>query len=909
MRKNLRCAPIVWAAGLLLILGAARTVTAADDPPSPSFSPESVAFFEAKVRPILVEKCLRCHGDRKQSSGLRLDSRAAVLAGGGIEGPAVEPGDPESSPLVMAVRHSIETKMPPDGKLGDDEQAALAEWVRLGAPWSSDVLPTPDRVAGAAETHWAFQPVRAVEPPAVASTEQIATPIDAFLLARLESAGLGFAPPADRRTLIRRVTFDLTGLPPSPEEVEAFLADPAPDAYERLVGRLLASPHYGERQARLWLDVARYADTKGYVFQEERRYPFAYTYRDWVVRAFHDDMPYDQFLVRQIAADRLDGDDPAHRAALGFLTVGRRFLNNQQDIIDDRIDVVTRGLMGLTVACARCHDHKFDPIPTTDYYALYGVFASTVEPAEGLELPGASEGPAADDFRRQLAERQAKVQDFQGKKRSEIRSDLIEHFAEYALAAREAGEAARGPKLDDAARRWTVEARRVAILAEAVASRRDDPWAAAWLAIAKLPDEGFATAVVDRLRDESIAAEPRRFFGEPPVASFEEAARRLGARLAAASKPEAAGDDPLRGWIDPETGAFAISAGDVSRQLNRAERNELRELTKQVAALVATHPAAPPRAMGVADAPTPTNPRVFIRGNPGRPGPEVPRRFVTVLSGPESKPFTDGSGRLELARAIASPTNPLTVRTAVNRVWAQHFGRGLVDPPGDLGTRGEPPSHPELLDWLAARFVADGWSIKSLHRLIVRSTAYRQSTTGATLAADDPENRLLGRQNRRRLDFESLRDALLAASGRLDPAIGGRSLPLFDEPFTGRRTLYGFIDRQNLDGTYRTFDFASPDATAARRSQTTVPQQGLFLLNSPFVAEQAAALAARVESEGGPAAGRVDRLFRLALGRPPTETERALVVEVLRGREARPAIPLVEVAQALFLTNEFLYID
>jgi hypothetical protein len=596
--------------------------------------------------------------------------------------------------------------------------------------------------------------------------------VDAFILARLEAKGLKPAPPADRRTLVRRVTFDLTGLPPTAQEVAAFEADASPDAFAKVVDRLLASPAYGERWGRHWLDVARYADTKGYVFTEERRFPYAYTYRNYVIRAFNEDLPYDRFILEQLAADRMPhGEDSRPLAAMGFLTLGRRFLNNVHDIIDDRIDVVSRGLLGLTVACARCHDHKYDPIPQKDYYSLYGVFASSVEPKELPLVGGPDRTPAYDAFEKELHQRQEAVAKYQE-----------EHKAE--LAAR-----------------------------------------------------------------------------------------------------------------------------------NRKFRDGLRALQKKVDELNATSPAAPPRAMVLEDRARPVTPHVFLRGNPNNPGTKVPRQFIQILAGASRRPFQDGSGRLELARAIASKENPLTARVLVNRVWQHHFGAGLVRTPGDFGLRSEPPTHPELLDYLAWRFMEDGWSIKKLHRLILLSRVYQQQNVAdPETVRVDPENRLLGAMNRRRLEFEALRDALLAVSGKLDRTRGGRAVDLFTAPFTGRRTVYGFIDRQNLPGVLRTFDFASPDSTTARRYQTTVPQQALFLLNSPFVMEQSRLLVARTEVAGCPEPeARIQQLYRLVYARAAAPEEVALGLRFLDDADPAPRAPALtaweQYAQVLLLANEFMFVD
>jgi hypothetical protein len=594
--------------------------------------------------------------------------------------------------------------------------------------------------------------------------------VDAFVLAKLEDKGLSLSPPADRRVLLRRVTLDLTGLPPTPAEVEAFVNDKAPDAYARVVERLLASPAYGERWARHWLDVSRYADTKGYVFTEERRFPNSFTYRDYVIRAFNDDKPYDRFVVEQLAADRLPlGEDKAALAALGFLTLGRRFLNNQQDIIDDRIDVTMRGLQGLTVACARCHDHKFDPIPTRDYYSLYGVFASSHEPAELPLLGKAKPTPELAAFEAELKKRSDEVEEFTAKHKDELKS------------------------------------------------------------------------------------------------------------------------------------------GNVKT------RQDLTKLNNKVAEWKVNGPGAPPRAMVLVDLPSPVQPHVLKRGNPGSPGEQVPRQFLEVVAGPERKPFKEGSGRLELARAIASRDNPLTARVMVNRVWLHHFGKGLVRTPGDFGTRGEPPTHPELLDWLAATFAEHGWSVKHLHRLIVLSNTYRQASDDRPRGQSaDPENRLLWKMNRLRLDFEEMRDSLLAVAGLLDRTAGGRPVDIVEKPFSKRRTVYGFIDRQNLPGLFRTFDFASPDASTPQRYNTTVPPQALFLMNSPFVAEQARHFASRPDvAWQSTDAKRIGRMYRLAYGRAPERDEVEMGLKFLHApRDAKAKLTAREqYAQVLLLANEFAFTD
>jgi mono/diheme cytochrome c family protein len=802
--------PLLPLLAAIALAGAAR---AAD--------PAAIEHFEKNVRPVLAENCHSCHGPEKQKGGLRLDSAAGV-GKGGESGPVVTPGKPDESRLIKAVRQTDDDlKMPPKGKLKDAEVAALATWVKMGAPWPAEKVAVDPTKA-----HWAFQPVKAPpipseairrrQPPGVDQKNPAAdtagspaNPIDAFVRARLAEKGLTLSPRADRVTLVRRLTLDLHGLPPTPDEIDAFVNDPDPNADARLVDRLLASPRYGERWGRHWLDVARYADSKGYVFTEERKYPYAYTYRDYVIRAFNNDLPYDRFLIEQIAADKLPlGDDKHPLAAMGFLTLGRRFLNNVHDIIDDRIDVVTRGMLGLTVTCARCHDHKFDPIPQKDYYSLYGVFASSVEPKDPplIETPQRTAALAA--FEKELARRQAEV---------------------------------------DAYRKSRVEAR--AMLSRAVA----------------------LTPGLDPVALRAVAA-----LGPNPI-------EKLPA-------------DKL----------------DKLVNANKADRNKIRELVKKVESLKANSPAAPARAMVVNDAPQAVQPHVFVRGNPSNVGPAVPRQFLEVLAGPGRKPFADGSGRLDLARAIADPKNPLTARVFVNRVWSLHFGKGLVGTPSDFGVRCDPPTHPELLDYLADRFVNDGWSVKELHRLMLLSDTYRQrSDDRPECVKVDPENRLVWKLNRQRLDLEALRDGMLAVAGRLDVTLGGPAVDLLAG--VPRRTVYGFIDRQNLPGLFRTFDFASPDTHAPQRYTTTVPQQALFLMNSPFAVQQAQAVVARPEVAGVPdPAARVAALYRLLYGRPPTGAEAELGVRFVA--EAHPdaatkLAPWEQYAQVLLSANEFAFVD
>jgi hypothetical protein len=961
-----------WSRAAVLAVCAAVGLVRADD--GQSSERAAGEFFESRVRPILAERCLKCHGPRKQSSGLRLDRRQSILEGGD-SGPAVVPGKPEQSVLIHAVSHRRDDlKMPPAGKLSDPDIAILTQWVALGAPWAD--APARSAAKTTAEVdhppHWAFQPVRRAHVPAVKDGRWVSSPIDAFVLGQLEAEGMHPSARADKRTLIRRATVDLLGIPPTPEEVEAFEADESPTAFERVIDRLLASPRYGERWGRHWLDVARYADTKGYVFTQERRYPYAFTYRDYVINAFNADLGFDRFILEQVAADQLprpQGDSRA-LAAMGFLTVGRRFLLDQNEIIDDRIDVVCRGLLGLTVTCARCHDHKFDPVPTEDYYSLYGVFASSIEPADlpALERPGQWMPERSAEFTRKLDAARKKRDLFLEARRAEVQRDLNERYSLYLQAAYDLGFDPRSQKLEERALHAKLNSRRLRGVITLWKRQVEAPASAAhpvlgpWHAFAALPHDGFATKAADIQRRLTSSLDPKASKVHPlvaravlakPVSNMGEVVARyvdLFAGLEVRQREQAAqpksDGSPRR--LEPEWESLRLAlfgpggplevTGDIRRLfLDQRQRGQLDQLTGAIDRLNASDPSAPARAMVLLDALQPVEPHVFVRGNPGRPGKAVSRQFLAVLAGSGRAPFRNGSGRLELASAIADPRNPLTARVLVNRVWHWHFGKGLVTTPSDFGLRSDPPTHPALLDHLAGAFVADGWSIKSLHRRIMLSSTYQQRSD--PLPAEqrrDPENRLLWRFNPQRLDFEAMRDSILAVSGALESTLGGRPVAISEAPFSARRTVYGFVDRQNLDGLYRTFDFAAPDATSPRRFTTTVPQQALFLLNSQFLHEQARRLATAIEREtGGGSADRADRvrrLYRRVLGRLPEPGELALATEFLRlERDAggpgprawsrltravaggptaeRPLSAWEQLAQILLLTNEFMFVE
>ena len=727
--------------------------------------------------------------------------------------------------------------------------------------------------------HWALESPLEIPVPLVEGNTWSSHPVDAFLLAKLRAVGLQPSPQADRRTLIRRATFDLTGLPPTPEEVNAFVDDTASNAYGRLIDRLLASPQYGEQWARHWLDVARYSDTKGYVYaREEKRWVHAAGYRDWVVRAFNEDVPYDRFLMLQIAADQLVPERSPDLVAMGFLTVGRRFLGVTHDIIDDRIDVVMRGTQALTVACARCHDHKFDPIPTTDYYSLYGVFQSCAEAVV----------PMGDGENAEVAKLVVKNRELLTKRRAEQMDRTRIRLGDYLAAQLELEkypEEVFNQLIDEPdlnpfiVRRWEIYLERQRVSGNSVFT--------VWNALAKSAPTGYGD-VLAKLRSApagEVDAKVLVAFATIPV-DMQEVAKRyaevLGqpefkAVLEGIDSPCHVPDEHIANieMYFPTNTIVELwkSQGDVDRSL----------LEKGGESAVATI---------LVDRPLATTPRVFKRGNPLTKGEEIPRHFLQALTGPESKPFSKGSGRLELAQAIASKDNPLTARVMVNRVWMHHFGNGLVTTPSDFGKRAEAPSHPQLLDWLALRFMESGWSIKQLHRMLMLSQTYQQSSgrEGAGRGQQiDPANRLLWRMNPHRLSFEEARDAWLAATGELDLRMGGKPEALFGGNNL-RRTLYAYIDRENLPPEMRMFDFANPDLSISQRTETTVPQQALFGMNHPFIAAKAVVL---TRNAGGmEASTQTQHLFARLYQRQPTAEEMEMALAFITSAST-PAAPVV----------------
>ncbi|QDT98100.1 PSD1 and planctomycete cytochrome C domain-containing protein [Gimesia aquarii] len=919
---------------------------------------DQIEFFEKEIRPVLVKRCYACHGPKKQEASLRLDSHAWMMKGSD-SGKAVIPGDPLKSRIIQVIQyHDDDSQMPPDGKMPSREIAALTRWVKMGTPWPfSDKDPKAVPANGTydfatlSKSHWAFRPVRNPELPKVKNQERVSSPVDLFVISRLEEKGLSLSPRLDRRKLIRRASVDLTGLPPTFQEVEAFVNDQSPDAYERLVDRLLASPRYGERWGRHWLDVARYADTKGYVFTSERRYPYSYTYRDYVIRAFNEDLPYDRFIQEQLAADQLDrkGDDRS-LAALGFLTVGRRYRGNIHDIIDDRIDLVSRGLLGLTASCARCHDHKFDPVPIKDYYSLYGVFFSSYEPEEkDLPLIGKPKSEKAHKkYQAERAKRQKKLDDFIHEESEKFRAkarltvaDVLQAIVEKEKLANEKPQYEKEAPHRGYVALWQAFLKRKAKSYRAVFSP--------WMAFVSVKKENYpvgASEVIQKLASQEGETLPEKRFNRlivhalknNPPQSIYDVCRIYGnvfkeveqqwlntletAKKAKAKLPDKLADkdaEEIRQILYHPESPTAVSDNLVQAGFNRAQRNKVRQFQKNIQTLDVTSPGAPPRAMVVYDKDKPITSHVHLRGNPGRRGEKTPRQFFRILAGEDRKPFQKGSGRLELSEAIASRDNPLTARVFVNRVWMHHFGQGIVRTPSNFGVRSDPPTHPELLDYLAYRFMEEGWSIKSLHKTIMMSATYQQGYQENRQAnLIDADNRLLWKRSPQRLDFEAMRDSLLLVSGQLSEEQGGKSYLIDRIPTHPRRTVYGFVDRNNLPNIFRTFDFANVESSTAQRPFTTVPQQALFALNSPLVIEQSGLLVKDLSLEKMAADKGVDsaieKLYQRVFQRKPSGEENDLGKAFLKHHRDQIKTPArmsgwEKYTQVLCTSNEFMFVD
>jgi cytochrome c553 len=852
-------------------LGAAVLVPAAE-------GTDPSEFFEMRVRPVLAKNCFGCHTQTKMS-GLDMSSRDGLMIGG-RRGAALIARDPDGSLIIRAIQQSGELKMPPSGKLPDQEIADLAAWVKSGAVWPENQAKQTGggyRITAEQRGWWAFQPAKMPALPPVRDEAWGQKPIDRFVLSRLEAKGLKPAAPASRPVLIRRAYYDLIGLPPTAEEVEAFVKDKSSDAFRTVVDTLLASPHYGERWGRYWLDVARYSDDRLNSTQDSP-YENAWRYRDWVIEAFNRDLPYDTFVKAQLAGDQLPHPDREK------LIAGTGFFALSPEFQDDRVDVASRGFLGLTVACAQCHDHKFDPIPQRDYYAMLGVFTNS----SVSEYPLAPEAAVAEfKKRKERVDKQEKeIDQFLVRQGFDLAEIFAAQAAQYLSSARK--------KNADGLDRETFE-RWVAYLAKA---DREHPYLDGW----EKPgfnDEDFQAKLL------AVIAEKKRIDDVNHIRLGGSDARRDLASADLLSLPR--NDYFLWRDIvsDTRPGVLFHKGTKLERFLSGEWKAHLERLRTNLAKFNKEMPEQYAFYHVMKDNDKPRNERLRIRGAQDNPGPEIARSFLSILSKGEPEPF-QGGGRLELAERITAAENPLTARVMVNRIWQNHFGQPLVATPSNFGQLGEKPSHPALLDYLAARFVESGWSMKALHREIMMSKTYQLGNQRIEKNfTEDPDNRLFWRAGRRRLDIEPLRDTLLLVSGELDRKAGGPPVKITEATNT-RRTVYGFVSRRKLDGTLALFDFPNPNNHSEQRIQTANPLQQLFFLNSTFVRDRARKFAARVADHGTTDEARIKAAYRLIYARPPVKAEIEAGLEYLRSGKDEAWI---RYSQALLSANELLFVN
>ena len=976
--------PPVWRRRLwLLLLALPLTImpTLADGQGTKPVTPAAAQFFETKVRPILAENCFKCHGEKKHRGDLRVDSLAAMLEGGG-RGPALVPGHPEKSLFIKAIKHDDkDLKMPEDKKLSREHIDILTQWVQMGAPW-----PGAEKAGGTIRKgefvitdkdreHWSFKPVKRPAIPDVKNAGWVKNPIDAFILAKLEAKGLSPTPPASKQELLRRVTYDLTGLPPTPAEVEAFLNDPAPDAYEKLVEKLLLSPRHGEKWARHWLDLVRYAETNS--FERDNPKPHVWRYRDYVIRAFNSDKPYDRFLKEQLAGDEMDRIDGDPIIATGYYRLGlwddepSDPLLARYDGLDDIVATTGQVMLGLTFDCARCHNHKIDPIAQKDYYRLLAFFhninhfrnGGPTDEAVILSTPAETKA----------FEEQARLLD---KKRNDVQSEITRIETEFrTLYGKTKGEQALGTDLDDLRYKfyrnsWTnlpdfdslkhEEGGKLPKGLFDISPRtRNEAFGFVFDGTLVVPESGKYTFYLDSDDGSRLTVDGKAIIiydgihdlGNVQQKSVELPKGRLPIRLEYFQN--VSGYGLYVAWSGPGFERRMLSAPDqaIVLDFNRAIRldgqkllgkerfNTYLKLKKQLDVLKNQTPPGD-RALCVTET-GPNAPETFVlvRGNPHVKGDKVEAAFPSIFGMPDPiiptpKPGARTSGRrLVLANWITSKDNPLTARVMVNRLWQHHFGRGIVRSPNDFGFQGSRPTHPELLDWLAREFVDRGWSMRAMHRLILTSNSYRMSSRAnekAILA--DPVTDLFWRFDMRRLSAEEIRDSILAVSGCLNlkmygpsvypeipkevlagQSVPGRGWPVSPPEEQNRRSIYVHVKRSLLLPILESFDLAETDRTTPVRFSSTQPTQALGMLNGDFLNKQARAFATRLRKEAGPDTKAQVRLaLALATSRAPHKTEVDRGVRFLQSLQSEGVSgeSALDMFCLLVLNlNEFMYLD
>jgi hypothetical protein len=949
----------IWPVFKLWRLGAGVMLlaSAATAQPAVQQSAAQVDYFEKNVRPVFVKNCQMCHNAKAKTSQLDLTSAAGFLAGG-ASGPIFSKEHPEDSRILKAIGYEENLKMPPMGKLPAEDIARITEWVKMGAPWpgsdqtAAEQSPPKPPVTFTAEqkSFWAFQAPKDPSPPAVKDTAWVRNAVDQFVLAKLEEKGLKPAPPADKTTLLRRATFDLTGLPPTPEQIRDFLNDQSPDAFQKVIDRLLASPQYGERWGRHWLDVARYADSTGN--DEDHRYPYAWRYRDYVIESFNQDLPYNQFVREQVAGDLLpgpDADTPNRRGivATGFLALGAKALAQTDkkkmlyDVYDEQVDVTSRAFLGLTVACARCHNHKFDPILTKDYYALVSMFASTKDfarddtgVAELLYVPLVPKQQYAiyKEHQDRMAALRTAIEAIDSREQVKFVREHGQHLSDYMLVARSVY--VDGKTTTDAA----------------AAANLDEPVLKVWVHYLKEGSKAHPQlADWDNSSQEQLnataAAYQKRF-----QARFDEWAVGLDkwqadvqAAVASKTKP------PEKPHFEPgkdqffyevfENGPFSFEDNEEDGKPVKVKaiehirsvdaKDQIAAIQSQLSEMKASAPPEPDMACAVVEGQS-VDQKVLVRGDYNNPGEDAPKGFPTILARPTDSPIKTNSGRLELATWLAAADNPLPARVMVNRLWGWHFGEGIVRTPDNFGKMGDRPANPDLLDYLAHRFVDGGWSVKNMQRLIMLSNTYQMaSDTDDRNAEADPENRLMTRFNRQRLEVEEVRDGVLALDGTLDPSMGGtlqkgtgtdsensaNRLSLDPLKLT-RRTVYLPLRRANLPTLLNLFDFGDATTVNGKRTITNVAPQALFAMNSEFGFEHSRKLAEMLLAMPEESAGRrVEAAYLRILNRAPSSQEVDGALTYIRkyeteyGKEKPDLEAWQSFCHILLSSNEFLYLD
>ncbi len=905
--------------------------------------PKGVEFFEQKIRPVLVEHCQKCHSVEAEKSNklkgqLLLDSKAGIAAGG-ESGPVLNAKEPKNGLLLKSLRYDGDLKMPPKGKLPDAVISDFEKWVAMGAPDPRDGSSAVKKQVGLSleegRKFWSYIPPKAVEPPTVKNKEWNGNPIDRFIAAGLEAKGLSPAKPADRATLARRLYYDLAGYVPTPAEVDAFVKDDSPNAVEKLVDKLLASPAFGERWGRNWLDVARYAESvtlRGFILDE------AWRYRDYVIDSFNADVPFDRFIREQIAGDLMTANDPAERrrqiVATTFLALGNTNLEEQDkkmlrmDVVDEQLDVITKGFLAQTVTCARCHDHKFDPIPTKDYYALAGILrnAKTLEHANvsrwiDVPLPVDAEQEA------KYAEAEKKIASLQARIKAEKSKGAK---AGGILLAKDIP----GVVVDDAAAKkvgdWMHSQHSGSYIGDGYLHDKNDGKGEKTLTFQpeNLPPGKYEVRLAYSAGESRSNKVPVSVFsadGEKELSIDMKKGPPIDGRFISLGEYrfEKGGfshvivsNEETKGHVTADAVVYVPETMDATTSAKKVEpkADSTKSLEAELKKLQEGSPKRP-KVISVVEEKQIEDAKVHIRGNPHNLGESAPRGFLQVATtGPASFP-KDKSGRLELANWIASKDNPLTARVIVNRTWHWLTGSGIVRTTDNFGTTGETPSDRELLDQLAIRFVAEGWSMKKLVRSIVLSRTYQQSSVGdAKTVAADPENRLFGRANRRRMTGEAIRDSMLRISGQLSDERGGAAFPASlaaDYSFKAnstRRSVYLPMFRNALPELLEAFDAADPSTVTGVRNVSTVAPQALYLMNNPFVAEQAKHAAEKLQTDSNDDNGRISRLYRSTMGREPTDGERSVATNFLRNRsDAKEA--WTKLVHAAFASADFRFVN